>query len=502
MKSKLRRAMLLVGVLALVVAVAPTAAAQPEDLEDDIEASVVLGLDWLAAQQSADGSFGVWDVDAHTGLAILKFEDRAIDLGFDPLDPEYEYSGVVQTGLDYLVAHAQSDPNGSFWGAGSHMVYSTGIAMMALSASGHPELYGVLLQDAVDWMVWAQADPACGIHRGGWRYAPNGCDSDNSITGYATLGLGFAAAPPPFGFGLTIPQVALDELDLWIGAVQDPVNGDGDDGGSWYVPGSWQWVNILKTGNLLYEMGLVGDTIDAPRVQDAIDYIERHFSDMNSDPGWLNGRQAMFTMMKGLEALGIEYLDLDGGGSADDEWFPIVAQHLIDTQNPDGSWPSGLWGDQILQTSWALLTLEKAVPTFEIPVPVDVNPTSCRNPFNVAQKGVTPVAILGTEDFDVTHIDPASVALEGVAPLRWSYEDVATPFEPYLDKVDAFDCTTDGPDGFMDLTLKYRSQEIASAIGAVADGDVLVLSLSGNLMEEYGGTPIVGEDVIVVLMKG
>jgi len=85
------------------------------------------------------------------------------------------------------------------------------------------------------------------------------------------------------------------------------------------------------------------DTADTSRVQDAVDYIERHWTDTNPDVGWLNHRQAMFTMMKGLSSLGIEYLDF---GSGDVEWFPIVAQHLIDTQNPDGSWPHDNWGDQ------------------------------------------------------------------------------------------------------------------------------------------------------------
>ena len=93
------------------------------------------------------------------------------------------------------------------------------------------------------------------------------------------------------------------------------------------------------------------------------------------------------------------------------------------------------------------------------------------------------------------------MTLAGVAPLRWAYEDVATPFEPFIGKVDPFDCTTEGPDGFMDLTMKFKSQEIAAAIGTVADGDVLTLSLTGSLLEEYGGTPIFGEDVIVILKK-
>jgi hypothetical protein len=55
--------------------------------------------------------------------------------------------------------------------------------MMVFSASGHPELYTHWVHDGLDWMVWAQADPGCGIHRGGWRYEPNGCDSDISTSG-------------------------------------------------------------------------------------------------------------------------------------------------------------------------------------------------------------------------------------------------------------------------------------------------------------------------------
>ncbi|MEA2000366.1 MAG: hypothetical protein U9N84_00545, partial [Actinomycetota bacterium] len=133
-----------------------------------------------------------------------------------------------------------------------------------------------------------------------------------------------------------------------------------------------------------------------------------------------------------------------------------------------------------------------------IELPVDIKPTSCPNPFNVGKAGVMPIAILGTGDFDVTQIDPASVMLEGVAPLRWAYEDVATPFEPYLGKTYADDCHEYGPDGYMDLTLKFDALELTAALGEVADGEVLVLTVSGFLMD---GIPIVGEDVIVILKK-
>jgi hypothetical protein len=516
MKSKALTIGLVLAALIVSLMVGPLAGAQPTTVtQEQIEAAVVNGLTWLAAQQNPDGSWGTGcDRVAKTGLVVLKFETRAIEQRppLDPMGDEYEYSTQVVNGLAYILANAHEqgispqpagDPDGNgngkgvyFTDCGYHEIYNTGIAMMAIAASGHPEFYGGVLQDTLDYMAWAQADPGCGLHRGGWRYSGNQCDTDNSNAGYVTLGLGYAAAPPPYGFSLTIPQFVKDELSMWIDAIQDDVNGDTNDGGSWYTP-YWSWVNILKTGNLLYEMNLVGDTVSTQRVQDAIDYIERHWYDGGGcGSGWRNHRQAMFTMMKGLDALGIDWLDLDGDGEPEHDWFDEVAAHLIDTQSGGGYWPWDCWGDQVLSTAWALLTLERAIPPIE--VSLDIKPSSCPNPLNVKAKGVLPVAILGTDHFDVTQIDPGSVLLEGVAPLRWSLEDVATPFEPFIGKEDAYDCSEYGPDGYVDLTLKFKAQEIIAALGDVNDGDVLVLRLTG---EEYGGRPIVGEDVIVILKK-
>jgi hypothetical protein len=514
----LKRLLVSVAVLTLLLAPAGTALAQPT--EEEIEASVAAGLAWLATQQIDDGGFApryYCDRVAYTGLVVTKFADRALDLHMSPTDPDYEYADLVTGGLEYIMSQQipiaigvepAGDPDGDgdglgvyFTDCGYHEIYNTGVAMMALAASGDPGTFGGALQDAVDFMAWAQADPECGLHRGGWRYYFDYCTSDNSNSGYATLGLGFAEAAPPFGFGLVVPQFVKDELDIWIDVMQDDVDGDTWDGGSWYDPGS-HWVNILKTGNLIYEMGLVGDTAATPRVQDAVDFIERHWFDNGGcDVGWIHHRQAMFTMMKGLEAMGIEYLDLDGDGVAEHDWFAEVAQHLIDTQQGDGSWPWDCWGNQLLSTTWALLTLEKAVPTFAIEVAFDAKPGSCPNPFNIDKKGVFPAAILGTADFDVTQIDPASVTLAGVSPLRWALDDVATPFEPFLGKQDASECNELGPDGFFDLTFRFNGPELAAALGEVNDGDAIVLPLEGNLMEEYGGTPIVGEDVVIILEK-
>ena len=127
-------------------------------------------------------------------------------------------------------------------------------------------------------------------------------------------------------------------------------------------------------------------------------------------------------------------------------------------------------------------------------VPVDIKPRSCPNALNLVRKDMLPVAILGTADFDVKTIDPTTVKLKGVAPLRWSFiKDVATPYEPFVGKTDIHQCNTLGPDGYLDLMLMFDTEEVAAAIG---DFDVVILELGGQLRD---GTEIKGEDSALII---
>jgi len=126
--------------------------------------------------------------------------------------------------------------------------------------------------------------------------------------------------------------------------------------------------------------------------------------------------------------------------------------------------------------------------------PIDIKPRSCPNPFGIKQKGVTPVAILGTDDLDVMDIDPSTIYLEGVPPLRWAYEDVARPFPGEL-----CDCWTEGPDGHMDLTIKFDSPALLEALQPVSDGDILTLELVWELNDL---TPMVGYDCMIIRDRG
>jgi hypothetical protein len=108
-----------------------------------------------------------------------------------------------------------------------------------------------------------------------------------------------------------------------------------------------------------------------------------------------------------------------------------------------------------------------------IEVPFNVIPKK----LNVKKMGVLPVVVFGSADLDVTMIDPASIRLEGVPPIRSNV-------------------------GGKMLTLKFRAQDIVEAIGEVNDGEVVILQLTGNLNEDAGGDAIIGEDTVLIIKKG
>jgi hypothetical protein len=451
--------------------------------EEDIEAAIELGITkCLLPAQNPDGSWGGCEAPAYTGFALVKLEDRSREKGFEPLDPNGPYYDEISAGLDYLMNNKKTvNPTGEIYFENCwewHQTYNTGIALMAIANSGS---YGDVVQDIVDWFILTQNDD------GGWIYDDWNSASDNSNTGYAALGLAYAEK-----YGANVDPVKAG-LNDYVDYIQCDTNG-----GSGYVL-PCEWVNILKTGNLIFEAGFVGDTADSQRVTNAAGYISNHWNDDNPDPGWRpHHYQAMYCVMKGLESMQIN--EIDGI-----DWFDEFSTVIVDSQDPEtGCWPADNWGDSLLSTEWALLTLEKATVIQVISVDVDIKPGSCPNPLNIKSKGVLPVAVLGTEELDVMTIDPVSIQLTreteegmiepGVYPIRWSYEDVATPFDPVEDGPCCHDLNGDG---IMDLTLKFDTQELVTTLKLdEVTGETILLILTGNLKEEYGETPIKGEDCI------
>jgi hypothetical protein len=139
-----------------------------------------------------------------------------------------------------------------------------------------------------------------------------------------------------------------------------------------------------------------------------------------------------------------------------------------------------------------------------IKVAIDIKPDSCPNPLNVNSKGngVLHVAILGSAEFDVFSLDIATITLEGVAPVRSGFEDVATRFDG-----EECECSTEGPDGFPDLTLNFKRRDILTAL-QVTYGDLteianktdIPLTLKAMLIDEE--VELEGTDCIRLLNNG
>ena len=115
-------------------------------------------------------------------------------------------------------------------------------------------------------------------------------------------------------------------------------------------------------------------------------------------------------------------------------------------------------------------------------VPIDIKPGSDPNAVNLGANGVVPVAILGSATFDVTWVDPntvtlgsSGVAVKGKGNLLASVEDVNN-------------------DGFDDLVCKVETENLV--LGDVQGG---MLTLTGELYPEFGGTPIFGTDDVYLV---
>ncbi len=162
-------------------------------------------------------------------------------------------------------------------------------------------------------------------------------------------------------------------------------------------------------------------------------------------------------------------------------------------------------------------------------IPIDIHPTSCPNPINVSSKGLVPAAILGTEKVSVSIIDinhPNGVQMVypryGVVPpegterivvqaVKFAYKDVAEPYGAPVDCENEYSCTENGPDGYMDLALKFPTQGfytgkapnkvyhpgVADLLKGLANGETRCLEING-----WTSTNSRRHNLDVVIVKG
>lgn len=189
------------------------------------ENAIEQGLNYLASNQNADGS---WSLQGHgldvilqsdtaaTGLALLAFQ------GAGYTHQQHEYASTVKKGIEFLLDHQSDDGNlyRSENAISNQNVafYSHGIAALAIC-----EAYGMTrdtslkipAQSSLNYISRTQHR-----QRGGWRYNAQ-VSSDTSVTGWMMMALKSGELS-----GLKILPKTYEGITFWLALAQSNENAD------------------------------------------------------------------------------------------------------------------------------------------------------------------------------------------------------------------------------------------------------------------------------------
>jgi len=177
------------------------------------EASVQLGLQWLARNQLKDGSWSLLGPYSNgaanenenqvsaTAMALLAFQGNGVT------HKTGKFKDNVTRGWAWLIKQQDGDGNFFHEGPFNHHFYTQGqctIALCELYAMTKDEKYKDPALKAVQYLLRSQST------EGGWRYSPN-ADSDCSVTGWVVMALQSARMG-----GLDVPDDNLRRVERFL----------------------------------------------------------------------------------------------------------------------------------------------------------------------------------------------------------------------------------------------------------------------------------------------
>ncbi len=315
-----------------------TPAAERSSINDpsaQLQAAIDRGLEWLARQQEADGSFGSQSqYGRHVGitaLACLAFVSEGSVPG------RGRYARNVEKGLDFILESA-SEQSGLVAAETSYgPMYGHGFATLFLG-----EMYGMSpradlrekLQKAVALIVRTQND------KGGWRYHPVRADADLSVTICQVMALRSAR-----NAGIEVPKSTVDRA---IKYVHDSQNSDG--GFRYMLDSSGSMFARSAAGvAALYYAGIHED--EATRR--GLAYL------MKYQPG--KAQEQTHYFYGHYYAAQAMYL---AGGKHWEKWWPAIREELLTKQTEEGYW-HGQAGNEY-GTAMALIILQMPKQTLPI----------------------------------------------------------------------------------------------------------------------------------------
>ena len=301
--------------------------------------SINRGLNWLAARQNDDGSFGAdrllkgnTGVCGLAGLAFLS-QGSTTDRGL--------YSAHINRCIDYLLKHASKESglidNPEFQSSGP--MYGHGFATLFLAEAFGMTDTGPLkpaVERAVALIVATQNED------GGWRYQPNRDDADLSVTVCQIMALRAAK-----NAGFMVPTRTIDRAIALVRMSQN------DDGGFCYQLNGTRESGFARSAAALVGLQSAG-VYSGDEIDKGIQYI------FNARPASdnLDGSYYYYGHYYAVQAI------WQMGGPNRDSWFHSIRDELIKLQQSDGNWASRYSPEY--STSMSLIILQ--IPNNVLPI--------------------------------------------------------------------------------------------------------------------------------------
>ena len=295
-------------------------------------------LDFLAANQAPDGSFGAGQKPAVTGLTLMAF----LSCGHTPNAGKFEpnigkYGTNVRAAIDYLIAQAQAD--GSF-GRPERAMYGQAIATLALAQAYGVDLSEIqrtrtasILAASVKFIVTAQEIRKPDLYARGWGNDPGAGDSNLSASAWNVMALRACQ-----DVGIAVPRAAIERAERFVLKCYNPqTHGFSNQPGGTVLPAltAIGIVCLASVNATRPEMPAAIQTLLSRPVDDAAPFPYE---------GLYNATQAAFA----------------AGDAAASQVSLITFDAFRQAQLSDGGWPNiseSLGAGRTYATSMAVLTL-------------------------------------------------------------------------------------------------------------------------------------------------
>ncbi|MFI5378023.1 MAG: prenyltransferase/squalene oxidase repeat-containing protein [Tepidisphaerales bacterium] len=301
------------------------------ELGPDADAAITRGLNYIAARQNEDGSWGDKYRAAETSLALMAFMVKGHFPG------QGTYGSKLDKAVAFLLRRGQE--GAGYFGTKQQGMYEHGLATLALS-----EVWGESDRDEIKEALKKAVKVILGAQNpeGGWRYGTAPQDADMSVTVMQLVALTSAKEA-----GIHVPDEVFNKAIAYVLACQHPL------GGFAYQPR--QEPGFARTAAGVLSLCMTGQR-NSVAMQAGVNYLIKQ-----PDTKFANTEYYFYAHYYAIQSM------YQSGEANYQAWYPKIRDALLSKQRPDGCWQNSEGGTtSVYSTSMAVLIL--GVPYRFLPI--------------------------------------------------------------------------------------------------------------------------------------